>query len=76
MIFSQMLEIIALKQTTIWNKIEADNLARDFQKKQQQDLELMGDSTMFLTPPNSTMGGLLPHFFVLKIKSVNFMLSS
>ena len=32
---------------------------------------------MFLTPPNSTMGGgLLPHFFVLKIKGVNYMLSS
>ena len=37
---------------------------------------LMGDSTMFFTPPNSTMGGLLPHFFVLKIKGVNYMLSS
>ena len=37
---------------------------------------LMGDSTIFLTPPNSTMGGLLPHFFVLKIKGVNYMLSS
>ena len=36
----------------------------------------MGDSTMFLTPPNSTMGGLLPHFFVIKIKGVNYMLSS
>ena len=36
----------------------------------------MGDSTMFLTPPNSTMGGLLPHFFVLEIKGVNYMLSS
>ena len=31
---------------------------------------------MFLTPSNSTMGGLLPHFFVLKIKGVNYMLSS
>ena len=27
---------------------------------------LMGDSKMFLTPPNSTMGGLLSHFFVIK----------
>ena len=29
---------------------------------------LMGDSTMFLTPPNSTMGGLLPHFLCSKLR--------
>ena len=35
---------------------------------------LMGDSTMFLTPPNSKKGGLLPHFFVLKINVPRAML--
>ena len=28
----------------------------------------MGDSKMFLTPPNSTMGGLLPHFLCSKLR--------
>ena len=31
---------------------------------------------MFLTPPNSTMGGSTTAFFVLKIKGINYMLSS
>ena len=37
-----------LKQTTIRKKIEAHYLVRDFQKKQQQDLELIHKSLLDL----------------------------
>ena len=37
-----------LKQTTIENKIEANNLVRDFQNKQQQDLDLIHKSILHL----------------------------